>query len=196
MKMIDKIEHNRVKYEILRTSEPHRVIQLIQKQLLPNGNTVNIKIIRNVVAEHIIDWIEIYSRFAGVEIRKNYSEYDDSLRFNEFIKNDVIIYAIDFSRYNLLDNNFTEWFTKKILETLKVTESKIIILGRINSLDNSNAFKFKRFLKTFCSNKEISLFIQDLNAKDQDLSKVSKQIILKDKNHLQLQKYNCLLVRN
>ena len=153
MKMIDKIEHNRVKYEILRTSEPHRVIQLIQKQLLPNGNTVNIKIIRNVVAEHIIDWIEIYSRFAGVEIRKNYSEYDDSLSFNEFIKNDVIIYAIDFSRYNLLDNNFTEWFTKKILETLKVTESKIIILGRINSLDNSNAFKFKRFLKTFCSNK-------------------------------------------
>jgi FkbH-like protein len=183
MKMIDTIEHNRLKYEILRTTEPHRVIQLIQKQLLPNGNTINIKIIRNVVAEHIIDWIEIYSKFAGVEIRKNYSEYDDSLSFNHIFKDDVIIYAVDFSRYILLDNNFIEWFTKKILESLKVTESKIIILGRINSLDNLSALKFKRFLKTFCSNKEISVFIEDLNIIDQVLSKVSKQIVLKDKNH-------------
>jgi|694.fasta_scaffold76352_5 FkbH-like protein len=181
--MIDSIEHNRLKFEILRTTQPHKVIQLMQKQFLQNGNTVNIKIIRNTVAEHIIEWIEIYAKFAGIKLQKKYSDYDDSLSFNHLTKDDIIIYVIDFSRYNLLDKKFIGWFTSNIVEKLKITESKIIILGRINSLDNLNILKFKRLLKKFCSNQEISVFIEDLNSAKQDLSKVSKQIVLKDKNH-------------
>jgi FkbH-like protein len=155
----------------------------MQKQFLQNGNTVNIKIIRNTVAEHIIEWIEIYAKFAGIKLQKKYSDYDDSLSFNHLTKDDIIIYVIDFSRYNLLDKKFIGWFTSNIVEKLKITESKIIILGRINSLDNLNILKFKRLLKKFCSNQEISVFIEDLNSAKQDLSKVSKQIVLKDKNH-------------
>lgn len=181
--MIDTIVLNQLKFEILRTTESHKIIELTEKQLSPNDNTLNIKIIRNTVAEHIIEWIEIYAKFAGTKLQKKYSEYDDSLSFNQLIKDDVIIYVIDFSRYNLLDKKFTEWFTSNIVEKLKITESKIIILGRINSLDNLNALKFKRLLKKFCSNQEISVFIEDLNSANQDLSKASKQIVVKDKNH-------------
>lgn len=181
--MIDSIEHNRLKFEILRTTQPHKVIQLIQKQFLQYGNTINIKIIRNTVAEHIIEWIEIYAKFAGIKLQKKYSDYDDSLSFNHLTKDDIIIYVIDFSRYNLLDKKFIGWFTSNIVEKLKITESKIIILGRINSLDNLNVLKFKSRLKKFCSNQQISVLIEDLNSAKQDLSKVSKQIVLKDKNH-------------
>lgn len=181
--MIDTIEHNRLKFEILRTTQPHKVIQLTQKQFLQNGNTINIKIIRNTVAEHIIEWIEIYAKFAGIKLQKKYSDYDDSLSFNHLAKDDIIIYVIDFSRYILLDKKFIGWFTNNIVEKLKITESKIIILGRINSLDNLNVLKFKRRLRKFCSNQQISVFIEDLNSAKQDLSKVSKQIVLKDKNH-------------
>ena len=181
--MIDTIVLNQLKFEILRTTESHKIIELTEKQLSPNGNTLNIKIIRNTVAEHIIEWIEIYAKFAGTKLQKQYSEYDDSLSFSHLIKDDVVIYVIDFSRYNLLDKKFIGWFTSNIVEKLKITGSKIIILGRINSLDNLNALEFKRLLKKFCSSHEISVFIEDLNSANQDLSKASKQIVLKDKNH-------------